>query len=390
MSFNENQLGNVLVIGGCGLLGHHIVKHLLESGSRPSEITVFDICTRHNRYSSVSYVAGSIAEKSILSAAIDRAQPNVIINVASPDAMTPDKSAFALCNVDGVRNIIELAQEKDIRVLVHTSSSEVIQNSYHDIVFATEEWPVLDNPVNGSVYAKTKAIGETMVIRANGKKGLFTTAIRLPTIFGEGDVVITKHFIEMGRSGKIRFQVGPNANLYDFIYAGNAAEGHILAAKVSPHGTAYSLEIQLGTNGEKALLKVANSTPDSQASRVDGEIFTLSNDDPWYFWDVPRFMAATAGFPIEKADVWVFNMEVACFFLAMWEWIFWVITSGRTIAVNTRMLRYTSQQRTFDITKAKKRLGYRPRVGMKEGLRRSIEAHLGRERLPDNSKTKDA
>ncbi len=232
MSFKDIPIGSVIVIGGCGLLGHHVVKYLLENGSSPSDITVFDISTRSNRYPEVTYIAGDLADKNQLSAAFDVAKPNVIINVASPDAMTPDKSVFARCNVIGVQNVIDLAQEKGIRVLVHTSSSEVIQDSYHDLVFATEEWPVLDNPVNGSVYAKTKAVGEVIVTNANGQKGLLTTAIRLPTLFGEGDIVITRHFVELGRSGRTKFQVGANTNLYDLIYAGNAAEGHVLAAKV--------------------------------------------------------------------------------------------------------------------------------------------------------------
>lgn len=233
MSFKDISLGSIIVIGGCGLLGHHVVKYCLEHGSSPSEITVFDISTRNNRHPDVTYIAGDLANKSELSAALDMAKPNVIINVASPDAMTPDKSVFARCNVVGVQHVIELAQEKGIRVLVHTSSSEVIQDSYHDLVFATEEWPVQENPVNGSIYAKTKAIGEALVMKANGERKLLTTAIRLPTLFGEGDIVITRHFIELGRAGKLRFQVGANTNLYDLCHAGNAAEGHILAAKAS-------------------------------------------------------------------------------------------------------------------------------------------------------------
>jgi sterol-4alpha-carboxylate 3-dehydrogenase (decarboxylating) len=225
-------LGNVIVIGGCGLLGHHIVKFLLENGAPASSISVFDISIKNNRFDHINYIAGDLASKGDLTAAFLSTKPNVIINVASPDAMTPDKSVFPRCNIIGVQNIIDCAQEQGIRVLVHSSSSEVIQDSYHDMIYATEEWPVLDNPVNGSIYAKTKAVGEGLVLAANGQKGLYTTVIRLCTIFGEGDVVITRHFIELGKTGRIKFQVGEGKNLYDLIYAGNAAEGHLLAAQV--------------------------------------------------------------------------------------------------------------------------------------------------------------
>lgn len=225
-------LGNVLVIGGCGLLGHHVVKFLVENGKSAREIAVFDISVKHNRFDGVEYIAGDLSKKDIVSTLLKQTNPTVIINVASPDAMAPDKSAFARCNIIGVQNIIECAQEQGVRVLVHSSSSEVIQDSYHDMIWATETWPVQDNPVNGSVYAKTKAVGEGLVLAANRQKGLLTTAIRLCTLLGEGDRVLTRHFIELGRKGALKFQIGHGRNLYDFIYAGNAAEGHLLAAQV--------------------------------------------------------------------------------------------------------------------------------------------------------------
>ena len=234
-------LGNVLVIGGCGLLGHHIVKFLIENGKPASEIAVFDISVEQNRFRGVDYIPGDLSKKDVVSSVFKRTNPNVVVNVASPDAMAPDKSAFAKCNIVGVQNIIDCAQEQGVHVLVHSSSSEIIQDSYRDMIWATEEWPVQENPVNGSIYAKTKAVGEGLVLAANRQKGLFTTAIRLCTLLGEGDRVLTRHFIELGRKGTIRFQLGYGRNLYDFIYAGNAAEGHLLAAQVSDDLYAYSV-----------------------------------------------------------------------------------------------------------------------------------------------------
>lgn len=72
-------------------------------------------------------------------------------------------------------------------------------------------------------------------------------------------------------------------------------------------------------------------------------------------------------------------MGVACFFMAIWEWLFWLGTWGGTPPITRRMLKYTAQVRTFDITKARERLGFEPRVGMEEGLRRGVEWNLARE-----------
>jgi sterol-4alpha-carboxylate 3-dehydrogenase (decarboxylating) len=147
---SEMPLGKVLIIGGCGLLGHHIVKYLLENGTPSEDIIVFDITTKTNRYPHVTYIEGDLASKTETLSAFDQAKPNVIINVASPDALTPRTEAFERCNVLGVQNVIECAQECGIRVLVHSSSSEVVQDSYYDMIWATEDWAMPENPVDGT------------------------------------------------------------------------------------------------------------------------------------------------------------------------------------------------------------------------------------------------
>jgi sterol-4alpha-carboxylate 3-dehydrogenase (decarboxylating) len=55
--------------------------------------------------------------------------------------------------------------------------------------------------------------------------------------------------------------------------------------------------------------------------------------------------------------------------MTIWEWVYWVATCGGTPPVTRKMLKYTAQIRTFDIVKARKRLGYEPRVSMEEGLK---------------------
>lgn len=75
------------------------------------------------------------------------------------------------------------------------------------------------------------------------------------------------------------------------------------------------------------------------------------------------------------------------FLMTVWEWIFWAFTAGGTPQVTVKMLRYTTQTRNFDNTKAKKRLGYVPRVSIEEGLRRGVEWHLNRDK--ENGKNAD-
>lgn len=96
------------------------------------------------------------------------------------------------------------------------------------------------------------------------------------------------------------------------------------------------------------------------------------------------YVSNLAGYPVTEKEVWKIPLVVACFFMAIWEWVYWVGTWGGTPPVTRKMLKNTAQIPTFDITKARKRLGYEPSVSMEEGLRRGVEWHLTR----DSKKTK--
>lgn len=352
------DLGSVFVTGGCGLLGYHIVKFLVESGDATS-ITVFDVSTKFNRIEDpiVEYVTGSITSRDDVRNALQKSKAKVIFNTASPDPLVPVPKVLEAVNIDGTKIIIGCAIELGVKILVHTSSSEVVQKSYDDMIWADETWPILENPVDGSVYSRTKKVGEELALEANGKNGLHTTALRPCTLFGECDRVLTKHAVEMAEDGRARFRVGTGKNLYDFVYAGNAAEGHIL--------------------GAKKLLEESNSkVPTKDSTRVSGEAFFLPNGDPRPFWDFSRTVSEKIGKPLADKDIWTLPLGVVCFFAKIFEWITWIVTFGGQPSITTKMLKYTVQVRTFDISKAKQRLGYEPRVSMEEGIRRAVEWHL--------------
>jgi sterol-4alpha-carboxylate 3-dehydrogenase (decarboxylating) len=131
----------------------------------------------------------------------------------------------------------------------------------------------------------------------------------------------------------------------------------------------------------QALLQtIEPAIPIPEDKRVDGEAFNISNGEPWLFWGAARFVSTAAGYPVEEKDVWKIPLELVCFFMAIWELIYWLATFGGTPEVTTRMLRYTAQVRTFDIMKARKRLGYDPKVSVPEGLSRAVEWRRKQER----------
>jgi sterol-4alpha-carboxylate 3-dehydrogenase (decarboxylating) len=200
-----------------------------------------------------------------------------------------------------------------------------------------------------------QAAAEELVLAANRASEapkLLTCAIRPSGIMGEGDTMLLYHMINILRQGRDNIQVGDNDNLFDFTYVENVAHGHLLAARA-------------------LLITAASKTIPLDHERVDGEAFLITNDSPVYFWDFARAVWAAAGSPRGTDHVKVLPRSVGMVLGYFSEWFFWIINKPPTF--NRQRIVYSCMTRYYDISKAKKRLGYRPLVSLDEGVRRSVK-----------------
>lgn len=349
-------LGSVLVVGGCGFVGRHIVSQLLESYS--AQVSVFDLRVDRDCFPSVSYYTGDITSSEDVRSVLETVKPQVIIHTASPLALGDHlRPLYEKVNVHGTRNLLDCAGEVGcVKAFVFTSSSSVVHDSVSDLNNVDESLPVLRRPVQHNVYAETKGIADELVLAANRKYGnMLTVCLRPAGIFGEGVQQSIPGFLEVYDRGLWRVQLGDNRNLFDFTYVGNVAYAHILAVT--------------------ALLNAhAQSTPPSSGARVDGEAFYITNDQPYKFWDFTRAVWAAAGHQVDPKDIWVIPNGLGLFIATLVEWIYWLIFLGKKKPNLTRaVFVYSTLNRTYCINKAKLRLGYRPQVGMEEAIKRSVE-----------------
>ena len=350
------SFGSVLVIGGCGFLGHHIVSQLLEQYD--ATVSVLDLRTNLNRFPSVTYYDGDITSESVVKNVLAEIKPKVIIHTASPNFVNDEGKNRALyknVNVDGTRNLIDRAGEIGcVKAFVYTSSSSVIHDSISSLVNADERWPTLRAPLQREYYSETKAMAEEIVLTSNRKyKNMLTIAIRPAGIFGEGDTQVVPGLLQAYYGKKTKFQLGDNTNLYDFTYVGNVAHAHILAtiALLNTH-TLPTLPLD--------------------HEKVDGEAFIITNGSPIYFWDFARLVWKAAGDETDLSQVWVIGKNLGLRLASLMEWIFW-FAGGRKPTLSWKAFNYSSMTRYFNIDKAKTMLGYRPQVGMEEGVLRTVK-----------------
>lgn len=349
---SSDSLGSVLVLGGCGFLGHHIIRKLLAADD-VSQITALDVDTDSRQVHGARYLVGSITSRSDVMNALQEAKPKVVFHTVSPQALGSPK-LFEQVNVEGTHNIINCIQECDfVKALVYTSSSSIMHDNRTDLAAATEDLPVLFHPQQPEIYSHTKAIAEEMVLKANNVGGVRTCAIRPAGMFGEHDRTTAGNIIASAKEGKNKFQIGQNLKLFDWTYVGNNADAQLLAAR--------------------ALLR-SHVQEQPHDRKVDGEAFVITNDDPWPFWDFTRAMGTAAGYPIDKEKVYVIPASLMWVFVSIVEYLYWCFTFGTKQPRFTRAkIKYMTIHRYFDISKAKTRLGYMPKVSMEEGIQRTAQ-----------------
>jgi sterol-4alpha-carboxylate 3-dehydrogenase (decarboxylating) len=358
----------ILVVGGCGFLGHHIVQQLLDAGV--PHVSVLDLRTDRNRLNKAHYHAGDITSSSDIEAVLTAEKPDAVIHTASP-LSTADvpKEIYYKVNITGTETLLSTCgASSSVKAFVYTSSASVVHDYVHDLHFADEDYTVLRIPQTPDHYSHTKAIADIAVREANRKHGdMLTACIRPAGIFGEGDSQLLPGMLAAYQAGRTRFRIGENLNRWDYTYVVNVAHAHILAAQ--------------------ALWKTQNmSTQPLDFEKVDGEAFFITNDEPVPFWDFVRSVWKEAGWQ-PTGEQWVIPAGLGQLIATVITWVTWIFTFGGNPAAGfVRGLVYSTQVRTFSIDKAKRRLGYKPLVSLDEGIRRGVKSVLAEQKKSKESK----
>ena len=192
-SSSPDNIGSVLVVGGCGFVGFHIVRHLLDSLSCDS-VHVFSRNPTTNCLPGVEYRAGDITKIEDIRSVIVRICPSVIIHAACPDATTATAKSFHHVTVQGTQNLLEVAvAAPSVKAFIFTSSATMAAGPEH--IDLDEDTPLADSDPTSYPYVRTKAQADKMVLKANRPafdkdgSGLLTACIRLPIVYGEVSVL---------------------------------------------------------------------------------------------------------------------------------------------------------------------------------------------------------
>lgn len=346
--------GPILVTGGCGLLGFHIVQALLKDPSA-GPITVVSRNPKTNIFDGVNYEAGDIANVEFVNQLFAKIQPEIIFHTAAPrptDESVTDSLLFDT-NVTGTRNLVEASKScKATKYFIFSSTVNVIQGHEH-INVAEDSLPYWKRDDKAIAYWRTKAEAEQIVLAANSPS-LKTVSLRPCMTVGLQEHAMIPAQLDALAEGKNKVQLGNNENFFDLVSAENSATAHLLAMH-------------------------ALVDPSKANGKVDGEAFNITDDNPLPFWDVARIIWKTAGDKSELKDVKVIPAWVANMMATMAEFTYrCVFFSSKSPELNRHVVNSCTHNYTYDISKARKVLGYNPEKKTEQVLKEATEWEIQR------------
>ena len=217
-----------LVTGGAGYFGTLLTERIRSAGHR---VRILDINDAEERAADVEMVRADIRDARAVARACEGV--DVVHHNVALVPLAKDKEAFFSVNRDGTRNMLEAAKAAKVRKVVHMSSSAVFG--------APDRNPVDEStkPRPQEDYGKAKLAAEELCHEYEAK-GLDVTIIRPRTIMGHGRLGIMQILFEWVRTGKNVPVFGQGDNLYQFVHADDLADATVAAAD-RPGSTLYNI-----------------------------------------------------------------------------------------------------------------------------------------------------
>lgn len=317
-------MSKILVTGGTGFLGQHVVGHLCERGE---EVRVLARPGSNGRLrQAVEVVEGDIRDPGAVEGTV-RGMDAVIHLVSNFRKGGSDKKEAYAVNVEGTQNVLEAGIKQGVGRVVHCSTIGV----HGDVkeIPADEETPF--NP--GDLYQETKLIAEQKVWDFYRKTGLPVTVVRPISLLGPGDTRMLKLF-RMIKKGRF-VMVGKGDAYFQPAYIDDVVRGFMLCL---------------------------------EKDEAVGEAFIIGSEEYLPLKRLVELIAEEMNAPPSRIRI---PLAPVLAMANISERIF--VPLGLEPPLHKRRVSFYQNNRAFRIDKAKRLLGFKPQVSLREGIRRTID-----------------
>jgi dihydroflavonol-4-reductase len=225
-----------LVIGASGFLGSHVVRQLVERGDRVRVLLRRTSSTAAIDDLQVERHYGDVFDDEALQNAMADCE-DVYYCVVDTRAWLRDPAPVFRTNVEGLRNVLEVAVRADLRRFVFTSTIGTI-------ALSTNGRPVTeDEPFNwsdrGGEYIRSRVAAENLVLEYARERGLPAVAMCVSNTYGPRDFQPTPHGALLAAAARGKLPVYVKGMSMEVVGIEDAARAMLLAAEKGRDGERY-------------------------------------------------------------------------------------------------------------------------------------------------------
>lgn len=319
---------NVLVTGGGGFMGMALIKRLISEGHK---VTSFSRREYPLHWAlGINSIQADIRDQEAIEKACKGR--DVVFHLAAKVGIWGPYDSYYSTNVTGTLNVIKACRKQGVSRIIFTSSSSVVFDG-SDLDGVDESFPYPEK--HGSAYAATKAMAERLIIEANCDT-LKTISLRPHLVWGPYDAHIIPGILKRASSGRLR-RIGDKEHFIDTTYIDNMTDALLLA------------------------VEALNSKPEAA-----GRNFFITNGEPARVWDFINSIIQIAGHePVQKK----IPEKVALLAAGIAEYLHKVFKVNTEPFMTRFAIKELCTNHWFDITSARKILGYNPRISYADGFK---------------------
>lgn len=338
----------VFITGASGFIGGKIAERLLADGRRVRVLARRPL--PHLEALGAEVIPGDLDDREALRRGC--ASADTVFHVAGRVGVWGPRRDFFRINVEGTRNVLTACRQAGVSRLVYTSSPSVVYNG-GDLAGIDESAPLCT--AAPCAYPTSKAAAEREVLAAHGKD-FATVALRPHLVWGPGDKNVVPRVLALAQAGHLKI-IGSGRNKVDVTHITNVVNAHLLAEQA---------------------LNICHIIDDKlPGSSAGGKAYFITNGEPVVLWDWINQLLRGVGSPVITKHV---PLSVAYAAGGLMEALWRVLPLQGEPPMTRFVAKEMATDHWFDISAARRDLGYAPKVTMAAGTEELIE-HMKRSPL---------
>lgn len=324
----KKKLRKVLITGAYGFLGKYVIEEFLENGYI---VVAFGrnkkkMQALKKQYPKIELAYGDLCKKDDCVNSIK--DVDVVAHLGALSTVWGKRSDFIEANVEGTRNVFEACHHNKIAKVVHISSPSIYAGKSDRLDIKEDDY---DDKNKLNYYIESKILAEKMITADFGD--IDWTILRPRGLFGIGDTSIVPRLIQANK--KIGLPLfGGGKNFVDMTCVENVAYAIRLAA---------------------------------ESKKSKHNIYNITNDEPQEFKGLLEELFAALGETPRYRNI---NLKVALAGASTIERIYKIFHIYKEPAVTKYTICTLGYSQTLNIDRAKKDLGYKPKITLSQGIKK--------------------